>query len=50
MDWDEIQQAATLVTRTVQLGVTIVGGTLYLDNGVSNAPVTPTRLGEADAN
>ena len=50
IDWDEIQQAAALIERTVQLGVTIVGGTLYLDNGVSNVPVTPTQLGEADAN
>ena len=49
MDWAEVQQAAALIDRTAQLGVTIVGGTLYLDNGSANAPITPRRLGETNA-
>jgi uncharacterized protein YaeQ len=35
-DWAEVQAAAELIDRTVQLNVSIVGGVIYLDNGVGS--------------
>lgn len=43
-DWDEIQAAAALLDRTVQLNVSIVGGIIYLDNGNASTSVEPTLL------
>lgn len=47
-DWDEIQAAAALLDRTVQLNVSVVGGTLYLDNGGTSASVEPQLLCQSD--
>jgi len=43
-DWEEIQAAAALLDRTVQLSVSVVGGTLYLDNGNASVSVEPKLL------
>ena len=43
-DWDEIQAAAALLDRTVQLNVSIVGGIIYLDNGSASNSVEPKLL------
>lgn len=43
-DWDEIQAAAALLDRTVQLNVSIVGGIIYLDNGSASTSVEPKLL------
>lgn len=43
-DWEEIQAAAALLDRTVKLNTSIVGGTIYLDNGSASASVEPRRL------
>lgn len=43
-DWEEIQAAAALLDRTVKLNTSIVGGTIYLDNGSASAIVEPRRL------
>ncbi|CAA0092850.1 putative protein YaeQ [Halioglobus japonicus] len=47
-DWTEIQAAANLLDRTVQLNVSIVGGTLYLDNGSDASSVEPKLLCQND--
>lgn len=43
-DWEEIQAAAALLDRTVKLNTSIVGGTIYLDNGSASASVEPRQL------
>lgn len=43
-DWDEIQEATRLLDRTMRLNVSIVGGTLYLDNGSISTSLEPTVL------
>lgn len=43
-DWAEIQAAAALLDRTVQLNASIVGGIIYLDNGSASTSVEPVRL------
>jgi uncharacterized protein YaeQ len=43
-DWGEIEAAAGLLDRTVQLNVSIVGGTLYLDNGSDASSVELNNL------
>jgi len=43
-DWDEVEEAARLVERTVQLSASIVGGTIYLDNGAASASLAPILL------
>lgn len=43
-DWEEIQAAAALLDRTVKLNTSIVGGTIYLDNGSVSASVEPRQL------
>jgi uncharacterized protein YaeQ len=47
-DWEEIQTVAALLDRTVKLNASIVGGTMYLDNGSSSASVEPRLLCEPD--
>lgn len=47
-DWNEIQAAAELLDRTVQLNTSIVGGILYLDNGSASTSVEPTLLCRSD--
>jgi uncharacterized protein YaeQ len=44
LDWSEVQAAANLLDRTVQLSVSIVGGILYLDNGNASTTVEPVLL------
>jgi len=46
IDWAEVQSAAALLDRTVQLSASIVGGILYLDNGSASTSVEPVRLCE----
>ncbi len=43
-DWPEVQAAANLLERTVQLTISIVGGILYLDNGSASTSVEPILL------
>lgn len=40
-DWPEIEAIAGLLDRTVQLSVSIVGGTVYVDNGSGSASLEP---------
>jgi uncharacterized protein YaeQ len=47
-DWEEIQAAAALLDRTVKLNTSIVGGTIYLDNGSASASVEPRLLFQTD--
>ena len=47
-DWPEVEAAASLLHRTVKLNVSIVGGTLYLDNGKDSASLEPKQLYAAD--
>jgi uncharacterized protein YaeQ len=47
-DWEEIQAAAALLDRTVKLNASIVGGTIYLDNGSTSASVEPRPLYQTD--
>ena len=44
IDWDETVQAAALMDRNMQLNLSIVGGTLYLDNGADSLALEPTLL------
>lgn len=47
-DWAEVQSAAQLIERTVQLNASIVGGVIYLDNGSASDSLTPTLLCQND--
>jgi uncharacterized protein YaeQ len=47
-DWAEVQAAAELLDRTVQLNVSIVGGIVYLDNGSASGSVEPILLCQCD--
>jgi len=47
-DWAEVQAAAHLIDRTVQLSASIVGGVIYLDNGSTSTSLTPTLLCQND--
>ena len=48
LDWAEVQAAANLIDRTVQLNVSIVGGIIYLDNGSASTSVEPILLCQND--
>jgi uncharacterized protein YaeQ len=48
LDWAEVQAAANLIERTVQLNVSIVGGIIYLDNGSASTSMEPVRLCQND--
>jgi len=48
LDWPEVQAAANLIDRTVQLNVSIVGGIIYLDNGSASTSVEPMLLCQND--
>jgi uncharacterized protein YaeQ len=43
-DWAEVQAAANLLGRTMQLNASIVGGILYLDNGSASTSIEPILL------
>ena len=45
---DEVQAAANLIDRTVQLTASIVGGIVYLDNGSASTSVEPALLCQND--
>ncbi len=42
--WSEIEEAAGLMGRTMKLGLSVVGGTLYLDDGARSVTLEPTLL------
>lgn len=42
--WEDVQAAAALLGRTMQLNVSVVGGTIYLDNGSASASTEPLAL------
>ena len=48
LPWEEISAVAALLDRTVQLNVSIVGGTIYLDNGSDSASLEPRLLNPRD--
>jgi len=47
-DWAEVQDAARLIERSVQLSASIVGGVIYLDNGRASSSLAPTLLYQSD--
>ena len=48
LPWTDITAVAALLDRTVQLNVSIVGGTIYLDNGKDSASLEPRLLNPRD--
>jgi len=46
--WPEVEAASKLMNRTMKLGLSIVGGTLYLDDGTDSVALEPTLLLSAD--
>lgn len=44
IDWDDAQALAEMVTRTMQLNISVAGGVIYIDNGSASISVEPTRL------
>ena len=42
--WDDVVAAANLLDRTMQLNISAVGGTLYIDNGSDSSSLEPIRL------
>jgi len=48
LPWIEVEQASRLISRTMKLGVSIVGGTIYLDDGSQSTTLEPVRLHSAD--
>jgi uncharacterized protein YaeQ len=47
-DWQEIIALAQLFNRTIQLSVSIVGGTIYIDNGKQSCSVDLQSLKAVD--
>jgi uncharacterized protein YaeQ len=48
LDWSAVQSASQLLDRRMQLNVSIVGGTLYLDNGSGSVSLEPNLLCRTD--
>ena len=44
LPWAEVQAASQMMNRTMKLGLSIVGGTLYLDDGSSSVALEPSLL------
>ncbi len=44
LPWTEVEAASTLMSRTMKLGLSIVGGTLYLDDGNNSVTLEPRLL------
>ena len=44
LDWDDMVALAALIDRTVQLTVSVVGGTVYIDRAGETVTVTPELL------
>ena len=42
--WEDVVAATDLLKRTVQLNISIVGGTVYIDNGSNSSSLEPLRL------
>ena len=42
--WTEVEAASDMMSRTMKLGLSIVGGTLYLDDGSSSVTLEPSML------
>jgi uncharacterized protein YaeQ len=42
--WENIVEATDMMDRTVQLNISVVGGTLYIDNGAHSASLEPQLL------
>ena len=47
-DWDDTGRVAAMLDRTVALDVSIVGGTVYLDNGSASSSLEPHLLFASD--
>lgn len=43
-NWGEVEAMTALVTRTMQLNVSVVGGVLYVDNGSDSVSLEPVPL------
>ena len=48
VDWTEVEAVAAMLSRTVQLNVSIVGGIMYLDNGNTSTSVEPQLLSSSE--
>jgi uncharacterized protein YaeQ len=48
LDWGEVESATRLLDRRMQLNASIVGGTLYLDNGSASTSLEPELLCQTD--
>ncbi len=46
--WPEVEAASKLMNRTMKLGLSIVGGTLYLDDGTDSVTLEPVLLHSTD--
>lgn len=46
--WPEIEAASQLMNRTMKLGLSMVGGTLYLDDGTGSVTLEPVLLFDTD--
>ena len=46
--WPEVEAASALMNRTMKLGLSIVGGTLYLDDGTDSVALEPALLFSAE--
>ncbi|MFT5710265.1 MAG: hypothetical protein ACI8QT_000959 [Halioglobus sp.] len=44
LPWPEVEAASALMNRTMKLGLSIVGGTLYLDDGRNSVALEPALL------
>ena len=44
LPWNEVQDLAVMMDRTVQLNVSIVGGVIYVDNGADSTSIEPVAL------
>jgi len=42
--WADIVRVTELIKRTVKLDISIVGGTIYVDNGNESASIEPSQL------
>ncbi|MEP4147248.1 MAG: YaeQ family protein [Halioglobus sp.] len=43
-DWGEIEALAGLISRTMQLNISAVGGVVYIDNGKDSVSLEPMQL------
>jgi len=47
--WPEVEAASALMNRTMKLGLSVVGGTIYLDDGTNSVSLEPTLLFSSDS-